>query len=284
MGGEYVKKRLSDLASLSGRVAVVTGAGQGFGYAIAERLAEAGAAVAVLDVDRGAAERAVDRIRTWAAGSPMLVSVADVADPAAVDAAFDAIERELGPVDILVNNAGVYSNVMFVDMPLEEFDRIQRVNVRGAFVVSQRAARSMRGRGGVIVHIASVDGLGSSAEGLIHYTTSKHGLVGMTRSMAMELGPAGIRVNAVCPGASYTEGTYSLLAAGAPQGIDVAAQWDAIVAHTPLGRLIDPDEIGIAVAVVASDLFRSVHGALIVVDGGILVQPLEGYVTAAPGR
>ncbi len=99
----------------------------------------------------------------------------------------------------------------------------------------------------------------------------------------MELGPAGIRVNAVCPGASYTEGTYALLAEGAPDGIDVDLQWEGIVARTPLGRLIDPDEIGLAVAAVASGLFQSMHGCLVVVDGGIVVQPLEGYVKADPG-
>lgn len=138
--------------------------------------------------------------------------------------------------------------------------------------------------GGRIIHIASVDALGSSAEGLVHYTTSKHGIAGMTKAMAMELGPSGIRVNAVCPGASYTEGTYSLLAAGAPDGIDVEEQWGGIVSRTPLGRLIDPDEIGLAVVAVASPMFQSMHGCLVVVDGGIVVQPLEGYVSAAPGE
>lgn len=270
--------------SLESRVAVVTGAAQGFGYAIGERLAEAGAAVAVVDINRDGARSAVDRIAEWAPGAEAISVAADVTVPSEVAAAFDLVESELGPVDILVNNAGVYSNSMFLDMPVDEFDRIQNVNLRGVFLCSQRAARSMSERKrGVIVHIASVDALGSSAEGLTHYTTSKHGIAGMTKSMAMELGPTGIRVNAVCPGASYTEGTYALLSEGAPLGIDVEAQWDAIISHTPLGRLIDPDEIGVAAAVVASDLFQSVHGSLIAVDGGILVQPLEGYVQASPG-
>ena len=281
MTDDYLKRRLSTLASLADRVAIVTGAAQGFGYAIAERLAEAGAAVGLLDIDFAGAQRAADRIQRWAPGGKLLAVEADVTEPADVAEAFTTVEQHLGPVDILVNNAGVYSNYMFLEMPIAEFDRIQRVNVRGVFLCSQRAARAMTERGGgVIVHIASVDALGSSAQGLIHYTTSKHGIAGLTKSMAMELGPMGIRVNAVCPGASYTEGTYALLAEGAPVGIDVDAQWKAIVGHTPLGRLIDPDEIGVAVAIVASDLFQSVHGSMIAVDGGILVQPLEGYVPA----
>ncbi len=281
----YLKRRLSSLASLADRVAVVTGAAQGFGYAIAERLAEAGAKVGLLDIDLAAAQRAVDRIRQWAPAAELLAVKADVTEPADVDDAFTSVEDHLGPVHILVNNAGVYSNYMFLEMPVAEFDRIQRVNLRGVFLCSQRAARPMKSRGGgVIVHIASVDALGSSAQGLTHYTTSKHGIAGMTKSMAMELGPMGVRVNAVCPGASYTEGTYALLAEGAPEGIDVDAQWDAIVGHTPLGRLIDPDEVGVAVAIVASDLFQSVHGSMIAVDGGILVQPLEGYVPIRRGH
>jgi NAD(P)-dependent dehydrogenase (short-subunit alcohol dehydrogenase family) len=282
---EYLKRRLSTLASLADRVAIVTGAAQGFGYAIAERLTEAGAAVGLLDIDVAAAQGAVDRIQGWAPAGKLIAVRADVTEPADVEEAFITVEQHLGPVDILVNNAGVYSNYMFLEMPIEEFDRIQRVNVRGVFLCSQRVARTMKERGGgVIVHIASVDALGSSAQGLTHYTTSKHGIAGMTKSMAMELGPMGVRVNAVCPGASYTEGTYALLAGGAPVGIDVDAQWEAIVGHTPLGRLIDPDEVGVAVAIVASDLFQSVHGSLIAVDGGILVQPLEGYVPARAGR
>ena len=285
MTDEYLKRRLSTLASLADRVAIVTGAAQGFGYAIAERLTEAGAAVGLLDIDVAAAQRAVDRIQGWAPAGKLLAIRADVTEPPDVEEAFTMVEQHLGPVDILVNNAGVYSNYMFLEMPIAEFDRMQRVNVRGVFLCSQRAARGMKERGGgVIVHIASVDALGSSAQGLTHYTTSKHGIAGMTKSMAMELGPMGVRVNAVCPGASYTEGTYALLAEGAPVGIDVDAQWEAIVGHTPLGRLIDPDEVGVAVAIVASDLFQSVHGSMIAVDGGILVQPLEGYVPARAGR
>ena len=285
MSDDYLKRPLFALASLVDRVAVVTGGAQGFGYAIAERLAEAGAAVALLDLDLAGAQRAIDRIRRWAPAAELLAVKADVTDPAEVEESFTHVEQHLGPVEILVNNAGVYSNYMFLEMPVAEFDRIQRVNLRGVFLCSQRAARPMKERGGgVIVHIASVDALGSSAQGLTHYTTSKHGIAGMTKSMAMELGPMGIRVNAVCPGASYTEGTYALLAEGAPAGIDVEAQWQAIAGHTPLGRLIDPDEVGVAVAIVASDLFRSVHGSLIAVDGGILVQPLEGYVPVGAGH
>ena len=98
----------------------------------------------------------------------------------------------------------------------------------------------------------------------------------------MELAPYGVRVNSVCPGAAMTEGTVELLEAGAPEGIDVTAQWDGIIGRTPLGRLLEPDEIGRAVVFLASDMASFVTGVMLPVDGGILVQPLEGYVPKAP--
>lgn len=132
----------------------------------------------------------------------------------------------------------------------------------------------------MIVNVASVDAMHPSAEGLLHYTTSKHAIAGLTRTLSMELAPTGIRVNAVCPGAAMTEGAIDLVTAGAPEGIDVEAQWDGIKDRTPLGRLCDPDDVARAVLFLASDLSEFVTGVLLPVDGGILIQPLEGYVGA----
>ena len=265
---------LSDLVSLAGRRAVVTGAAQGFGFAIAWRLAEAGAEVIVADKDAVAAGRASSRLASegWSARSHPV----DVADEASVEHLFEAV----GGVDILVNNAGVFSNFLVTAMPAAEFRRVIDINVTGTFLCSRTMARQLRARGshGVIINIASVDAVSPSAEGLTHYTTSKHAIAGLTRTMAMELAPSGIRVNAVCPGASMTEGAIALVTAGAPEGIDVAAQWDGIKSRTPLGRLCDPDDVARAVLFLASDLGAFVTGVLLPVDGGILVQPLEGYI------
>ncbi len=271
---------LADLWSLAGRVCVVTGAAQGFGAAIAGRLAEAGAVVAVADINETAARATAERIAAET-GSACIGHRVDVSDEASVSALFEAVESRLAPVDVLVNNAGVFSNYLSTEMPRDEFARILDVNVTGGFLCARAAALTMKPRAaGVIINVASVDAQAPSAEGLLHYTTSKHAIAGLTRSLAMELAPHGIRVNAVCPGAAMTEGTIEFVKAGAPQGIDLKAQWAGIVDRTPLGRLCRPDDVGRAAVFLASDMAEFITGTLLAVDGGILVQPLEGYVSA----
>ena len=274
-------RALRDLWSLEGCCAVVTGAAQGFGAAIARRLAEAGAAVAVADINFAAARRTALSIASRPDVSCQAFEV-DVTDAESVDALFSALPGSLGEVDVLINNAGVFSNFFATEMPLPEFSRIIEVNVTGTFLCSRAAARVMKGRrAGVIVNVASVDAQAPSAEGLSHYTTSKHAVAGLTKSLAAELAPLGVRVNAVCPGASMTEGAVALVSSGAAGGIDVEAQWQGIVERTPLGRLCDPDDVGRAVVFLASDMSAHITGALLPVDGGILVAPLEGYVEPA---
>ena len=269
---------LATLAGLTGRLAVVTGSARGFGAAIANRLAEAGATVVLADVRLDDVERTAARIaaRTGASCIPQPL---DVADETAIAAAFAGWLEEFGPVDVLVNNAGVFSNHLAHEMPMAEFDRILGINVRGSYLCSRSALQQMRAAGrGVIINVASVDAMSTSAEGLTHYTTSKHAIAGMTRSLAVESAPAGVRVNAVCPGAAMTEGAVELVTGGEETGIDVEAQWEGIVDRTPMGRLCDVDDVARAVVFLASDMAAFVTGVLLPVDGGILVQPLEGYV------
>jgi 2-deoxy-D-gluconate 3-dehydrogenase len=249
---------------------MVTGAAQGFGKAIATRLAEAGANVVVVDRDGDAAHAAASDIGDRARGRQ-----ADITDAAAVAAAFD----EHDPVDILVNNAGVFSNYLLTELAVDEFARILSVNVTGTFVCSRELARRATAgrRPAAIVNVASVDAINPSCEGQVHYVASKHGVAGLTKAMSAELAPRAIRVNAVCPGASMTEGAVAFVEAGSPQGIDLAAQWDGIAARTPMGRLVEADEVARAVLFLASDLATGITGVLLPVDGGILAQPLEGY-------
>jgi len=272
---------ISELVSLDGKCAIVTGAAQGFGAAISRRLGEAGATVFVADRNVEGAEQSAEGLR--ALGYDAIAHSLDITDRTTVETLVDAAEARAGRVDILVNNAGIYSNYYFAQMPPQEFADTVSVNVVGTFQVSQEVSRRMIAdrRGGSIVNIASVDAFNTSAEGLSHYTTSKHALGGLTKSMSIELAAHDIRVNAVCPGAAMTEGAIALVTAGAPEGIDVEAQWDGIKDRTPLGRLCDPDDVARAVLFLASDMAAFVTGAFLVVDGGILVRPLEGYVPSS---
>lgn len=273
MTADAQAEALADLLSLRGRTAIVTGAAQGFGAAIASRLAEAGANVVVADRDAHGAKAQAARLS--ATGCAAHAVEVDISDEASVTAMFDGA----GDVGILVNNAGVFSNAMATELAVGEFDRILAVNVRGTFLCARELARRClaAGRRGTIVNIASVDALSPSCEGQVHYTASKHAVAGLTKALSVELAPRGVRVNAVCPGASMTEGAVAFVEAGAPDGIDLAAQWAGIASRTPMGRLIDPDDVARAVVFLASDLSASVTGVLLPVDGGILSQPLEGY-------
>ena len=271
MSAEPGERPLEELLDLTGRVALVTGAAQGFGFACARRLSEAGAAVLLTDRRREPVEAAAAGLEQ--AGRRVAAAAGDVAVADEVDALVEECVERFGRLDVLVNNAAVYSNFVVESMPREEFARILEVNVSGAFYCARQAARQMlaQGEGGVIVNITSIDALHPTSPGMSHYTTSKHALFGLTKCLALELGPKGIRTNAIAPGPSLTEGALEYIRAGAPEGIDIEAQWEKAAKRVPLGRWADPDEIGVVAAFLASDLAAYVNGAQIVVDGGYLL-------------
>ena len=259
---------------LTGRRAFVTGAAQGFGYAIAARLAEHGAAVVVADRPGSPIEQAAQALSD-ATGATVENVAVDVTDEGGIADAIAAAQ----PLVVLVNNAGVFSNFALTELATQEFERIVGVNLTGTFRCAREFARHAiaAGRPGVIVNVASVDALAPSCEGQVHYTASKHAVAGLTKALSVELAPQGVRVNAVCPGAALTEGAVAFVAAGAPQGIDLEAQWSGIAARTPLRRLVGVADVADAVLFLVSDLAQAITGVLLPVDGGILAQPLEGY-------
>ena len=275
---------LGELISLRGKCAIVTGAAQGFGAAIAMRFAEAGANVVIADRNEDGARKKTEEINDMHQSAT--AKVVDIFDSKQVINMVSETVSEHGRVDILVNNAGIFSNHYFENMPVDEFQKTLNVNVVGTFNCTQAVVQNMKsdGKGGAIVNIASVDAFKPSAEGLAHYTTTKHAIAGLTRSLAMELGGDNIRVNAVCPGAAMTEGAISLVTAGAPAGIDVEAQWNGIVEKTPLRRLCQADDVSKATFFLGAEMSSFITGAFLVVDGGILVQPSEGYVPPSTGE
>ncbi len=242
---------------LDGHVAVVTGGRAGLGAAIVLALVNAGARVAALNRSgSGDAGTAPD-------GGVLRVPC-DVTDPGAVDGAFTAVEHALGAVDILVVNAGIYPTADLLTMSPEEWDATMAVNLRGGFLCTQRAARSMaaRGSGGSIVLIGSTEAV-TPAPAHAHYAASKAGLVQFGRAAALELGRHGIRVNAVSPGLINRPG----LAESWPDGLR------RFIDRAPLGRPGEPLEIASACVFLASDDSRWITGSHLVVDGGVLVAP-----------
>lgn len=260
---------IADLLSLHGRRAVVTGGAQGLGRAIAGRLAEAGAQVAIADLGLEAAESAATGIAE-ARGADVIGVRMDVADSASVEAAATKVVDAFGGIDIWVNNAGVFPSASVLDMSDEQWDHVFAVNTRGVRNGAREAARRMV-EGGVIVNVISTAGFRGTAPGLAAYVGSKHAVRGMTKQMALELAPGGIRVLGVAPTFVPTEGNMAAaaaaLAAMGDAGID-ASNLPSAMSQSLIGRVGTPDDIARVVLFAASDLATIMTGSTLLADAG----------------
>jgi len=247
------------MGRFDGRVAVITGAARGIGFATAQRFCAEGAKVAVIDLDEGSAAEAAARLDGEAIGIGC-----DVSDAAAVEAAFERIVVELGGVHILVNNAGVTRDNLLFKMTEADWDIVMGVHLKGAFLMSKAAQQHfVAQKYGKIVDLSSVSAYGN--RGQANYAAAKMGIQGFTRTLAIELGPYGVNVNAVAPGFIATEMTDDT---ARRLGMEVEEFRELSAQANPVKRVGLPEDIASAVAFLSSDEASYVTGQTLLVDGG----------------
>ncbi|KKT57467.1 MAG: Short-chain dehydrogenase/reductase SDR [Candidatus Giovannonibacteria bacterium GW2011_GWC2_44_9] len=251
---------------LTDKVALVTGARRGMGKAHALALAEQGAKVVITDIDAGECQSVADEIKSGK-GEAVCFKL-DVSNKEEVDKVFDEVIKKFGRLDILVNNAGIFNPKAFLEITENEWDKTLDINLKGQFLCAQRAAKEMAKNnppagGGRIINISSIASgqVGIGIEWGAHYTASKGGIIGMTETLAIELAPLGINVNAIAPGAIDTP----MLRAGAE-----TEELKKYIEKIPLKRIGRPEEVSAAVVFLASDEASYITGSTFYVDGGWL--------------
>jgi 3-oxoacyl-[acyl-carrier protein] reductase len=242
---------------LTDKVAIITGSAQGIGLATALRFAAEGARVVVSDIGQQRVDQAVAAI--VAQGGQAIGAVVDVTDRLAIDAMVEKVKATWGRIDVLINNAGITKDARLAKMSSAQFDAVIAVNLKGVFECTQAVAETMTAQGsGSIVNASSVVGLYGNF-GQTNYAATKAGVIGFTKTWARELGPKGVRVNAVCPGFVMTPILDTV-----PEAVK-----QKMIEKVPLGRLGRPEEIAAVYAFLASDDSSYMNGAVLEVSGGI---------------
>jgi len=260
---------VQELIKLAGKGALVTGGAVGIGYAIAYRLAEAGAKVLIVDVNGEKAAQASQELKGYGYRAESLAC--DISQEKAVESMVREAATMLGSIDILVNNAGIYPRIPLAEMTEKDFDGVISVNLKGTLLCSRAASGKMieQGRGGCIINIASIEAIHSSGDGMTAYAASKGAVLTLTKSLARELGRHDIRVNVIVPGCIVTEGVRSVFSG--PSSNEAKAHLKAFMSRMLLGRMGEADEIGRVALFLASDMSSYITGSMVVVDGGYLV-------------
>jgi NAD(P)-dependent dehydrogenase (short-subunit alcohol dehydrogenase family) len=254
--------------NLDGRVAVVTGAARGIGFAIGRTLIRAGATVTFSDIDAKGLEAAADRLHQEipVASGRAFFAVADIADPAQASALVDTVHRRKGRLDIAVNNAGLGDVSEFLDLDVAKLRRVMDVNLFGPFVLAQAAARLMRLAGyGRIINVASISGV-RAGWARTAYGTSKAALIHLTKQIAMEVGQYGITANAILPGPIDTDLARTM---------HTAETRAAYIDSVPVGRYGNEDDVATAALFLASDEAAYINGLEVAVDGGFLAGGIK---------
>lgn len=256
---------------ISGKNAIVTGGAMGIGFGIVERFLEGGANVIVADIDGEAAAAAARKLQGMA--GRVESARADVSERQCGAMLVERCVEVFGSVDILVNNAGIYPQVPMLEIDPDLFERILKVNLKGAAFLSQAVAKQMisQGRGGRIINITSVDAFHPSMIGLAAYDSSKGGLTMFTKNFALEVAPHHITVNAIAPGGIHTEGASQPLEGSGMTQAQMDEMIEAFVARIPMHRFGDPDDIAKVAVFLASPASDYMTGTTVVVDGGMLL-------------
>jgi gluconate 5-dehydrogenase len=259
-----MKKNYFDL---SGRTAVITGAGSGLGRTMAVGLAQYGANVTALDLNKDTAEETAEMVR--AEGQKALAVQCDVTSVEQVSAAIARTVEQFGTIDVLINSAAATKYVPSLEFNVDDWMHVVNVNLKGSFICCQAAGRVMaKQKKGSIINMSSIYGIAGVERGISPYATSKAGINGLTRMLAVEWGPLGIRVNAMVPCQFRSKGFEQVLG----RFPDPPAMLKSMVDKIPLGRIGEPDEIVGSTVYLASDASAMVTGHLLYIDGGFLAR------------
>ncbi|MFC1980481.1 SDR family NAD(P)-dependent oxidoreductase [Chloroflexota bacterium] len=261
-----VLKPLSNLISLKGKRALITGSAIGIGKAMAYRFAEAGADLELVDINRR--RLGVVKKELLQFGSEIDIHKVDISKEKEIDALWEDLDG-IEP-DILVNNAGIYPFKKFLEVDDAFLKKVMDVNLKSAFLMCQHMIRRREGRGGVIINIGSIEAILPFAEDLVPYSMSKAGVIALTRALAKEYGKSGFRINVIIPGGIITSGTKAVAMEITQFKFSLLKTGVQFKMRLPLNRGGQPDEVACIALVLASDLSSYVHGALIPVDGGFL--------------